>query len=738
MPATRTAQDATSDEALSRMRAHKGNVPSLPQTKCCSLCPAKFTRTTHLNRHLRSHTNERLHRCNICKTSEFTRSDLLTRHKRTCGQSVNRSRRKSCEACAESKIKCNLEWPCAKCTSRGRECVFRNDPEESRNKTLKLKSATSPVALCPPTPPLSPQIHSPPSEASPRTRSSSPIGLPALSDSGASSESSAHSPRSEDFHIFDENLDQFDFPTDVGLYEEPLPLDESLSLDLFPCPSPGFLALLDGPKSGTVNSGEHSSPLSLAGDRDMDLFASLIRSPEPPSMLGGLYNMAQPAVTLDCLDARDMQRLSAPTSQDHVLDTYLHLFFTRFLSQVPLIHAATWKMADTPPTLSRIFHACGALFVKTPEAAAFVATTLLSVTAEIISEFSMMSKGSNSDSDVSRHHTHLILALVLLQTICLFQREGGGLAPSNVQHHAMLVAMIRQTGLIERVGSWTAPDWSDPISLETAWMEWVQFATIKRALLLAYFHDCCHCMYSASPPAFSPTELDVHLPCDDALWRACSAAEWFAVAHTPSPYGVGIARIYGVSMQRALTALACPATVDPESSDGGTTTSTSNPMRLQLTPFALFILIHTVLRNISVAQRVSPAAGWSCFALVTAQAGADFSFTTQIVLDNWLQLWLTSPEASLPVPENGSGAQEPPFVCNSLPFYWLAQVSLWENSPSGSGVANAGDLYTQQLMGTYESLINPDSQHFSDAQQHYRSEQCQEELAVGGKLTSII
>jgi hypothetical protein len=44
---------------------HAGNVPTLPQTKCCTLCPAKFTRTTHLNRHLRSHTNERLYHCNV-------------------------------------------------------------------------------------------------------------------------------------------------------------------------------------------------------------------------------------------------------------------------------------------------------------------------------------------------------------------------------------------------------------------------------------------------------------------------------------------------------------------------------------------------------------------------------------------------------------------------------------------------------------------------------------------------
>ena len=44
----------TKDGNISRMRSHAGNVPSLPQTKLCPLCPAKFTRTTHLNRHLRT------------------------------------------------------------------------------------------------------------------------------------------------------------------------------------------------------------------------------------------------------------------------------------------------------------------------------------------------------------------------------------------------------------------------------------------------------------------------------------------------------------------------------------------------------------------------------------------------------------------------------------------------------------------------------------------------------------
>ena len=39
---------------------------------------------------------------------------------------AHRSRRKSCQACADSKIKCDQKQPCSKCQSRGRECVYRS------------------------------------------------------------------------------------------------------------------------------------------------------------------------------------------------------------------------------------------------------------------------------------------------------------------------------------------------------------------------------------------------------------------------------------------------------------------------------------------------------------------------------------------------------------------------------------------------------------------------------------
>lgn len=46
--------DMKKDGTASKMRSHAGNVPVLPKSKLCPHCTATFTRTTHLNRHLRT------------------------------------------------------------------------------------------------------------------------------------------------------------------------------------------------------------------------------------------------------------------------------------------------------------------------------------------------------------------------------------------------------------------------------------------------------------------------------------------------------------------------------------------------------------------------------------------------------------------------------------------------------------------------------------------------------------
>jgi hypothetical protein len=164
-------------------------------------------------------------------------------------------------------------------------------------------------------------------------------------------------------------------------------------------------------------------------------------------------------------------------------------------------------------------------------------------------------------------------------------------------------------------------------------------------------------MYFSLSPSFQTSELDMPLPADNALWIASDAGEWLKTVQTPSPYGAGSARISGFGMKRALSILSETrlATVS-----------------LALNPFAHFILIHTVLRNIFASQADDGVTSSQSSPGNRAPTPEDHTFTTQYALHNWLQMWLNSPE-SMQVEKR---QEEPPFVCDALPFYWLAQVSL--------------------------------------------------------------
>jgi len=111
-------------------------------------------------------------------------------------------------------------------------------------------------------------------------------------------------------------------------------------------------------------------------------------------------------------------------------------------------------------------------------------------------------------------------------------------------------------------------------------------------------------------------------------------------------------------MQRALTAL-------------GETRLHIAPLSLNM--FAHFILIHTILRNIYAPREIPPdtlRAGAGTAA--RGESNKDNMVATQYALHNWLQMWLNSPE-SMQAEKN---QEEPPFMCNAFPFYWLAQLSL--------------------------------------------------------------
>ncbi|KAF6747439.1 fungal-specific transcription factor domain-containing protein [Ephemerocybe angulata] len=719
----RASVDFKANGEVSRMRSHKGrlstwtdttykgNMPSLPQTKFCSLCPAKFTRTTHLNRHLRSHTNERSHRCEVC-SAEFTRSDLLTRHKRTCGDSrnSNRSRRKSCQACAESKVKCNLQLPCSKCIARGRECVFINDPEASRirkaarrgrslsesrrssegsafGSTSSAAETQTPSVTSPPTTPYSAIYPSPISMAPslPDSMHSSPIsgnnmdigmpyGLPGLSHSSSSSSTSSRpSSRPEPFDMVEFNFDTLDIDCQFN--------------DFFPLPhgqaqqDTSFLADLISGSSNCSPDGPNFSTGSDPGDifngmrsdqglsyhppqpHDQDLLHNLNALTSPP------YSLPSPSSssahhtlpTGSVLDGPlfSESSVSGLTSYTDTEGIYLNAFFTKFSAEIPLIHRPTWTMEDKHPMLVSAMQACGAIYVKTPSSLAFVQRTLEYLGDNLIAEFS-------KPNCTLKDRFSLIMAVVLLQSWNLLSRQPDRLGTSRL-FHGVVVTMIRRIGLIRLLSTWTPPDLSNHYTLDTAWREWARFETLKRVVFFAYVQDCANCAYFSMMPIFHPSEIEIPLPCDDNLWTAENVKEWYQMLQTPSPYAVGPRRLTAVSMRRALAALDNPG---------------PSGMPLHINPFSHLILIHTILRNIfasgfdDIFADDPPATSQQAHILEAAAATQTKNLSNQYALHNWLQMWRSNPDAIL---LEKAGFAATPIFCAAAPFYWLAHYSLQAN-----------------------------------------------------------
>ncbi|KZO89892.1 hypothetical protein CALVIDRAFT_436280 [Calocera viscosa TUFC12733] len=123
----------------------------------CPVCKATFTRPQHVARHMRSHTGDRPYKCQQCG-DQFARSDLLSRHVNKChsnnpqpagrgkGAAANQElddKRRACDQCNHSKVRCDFGIPCGKCLQRKTICTYAKPPKKTVGKKGDYSDASS-------------------------------------------------------------------------------------------------------------------------------------------------------------------------------------------------------------------------------------------------------------------------------------------------------------------------------------------------------------------------------------------------------------------------------------------------------------------------------------------------------------------------------------------------------------------------------------------------------------------
>jgi len=184
--------------------------------------------------------------------------------------------------------------------------------------------------------------------------------------------------------------------------------------------------------------------------------------------------------------------------------------------------------------------------------------------------------------------------------------------------------------------------------------------TAKRALAVSYLHDCCHCIYFNLRPTYITDEFDMCLPCEDALWSAQTADEWLAALRPHSPYGTLSDRLCGRRLQATYAKLAEPS-------------EALSPLPI-LNPWSHNIIIHMALRQLFedfLEARLPEIGSQAAASPFNAEYVSEERIASlQAILRRWYQSWLESPDS----PQYSD--QEPRFVDQALPYYWMTQIAL--------------------------------------------------------------
>jgi len=89
-------------------------------------------------------------------------------------------------------------------------------------------------------------------------------------------------------------------------------------------------------------------------------------------------------------------------------------------------------------------------------------------------------------------------------------------------------------------------------------------------------------------------------------------------------------------------------------------------------PFASFVLIHSILRDVFSARGTRTAPGSSPHTFMIDHGGINGMNTIAIEfsLHKWQKMWFANPETV----HSGENSDGLPFVSNAIPFYWLARL----------------------------------------------------------------
>ena len=275
-------------------------------------------------------------------------------------------------------------------------------------------------------------------------------------------------------------------------------------------------------------------------------------------------------------------------------------------------------------------------------------------------------------------------ALLMLQTLSIW--HGGPEQRATARADStQLFQLVRRLDMLVLAGPDDAsaysylhrlPDGQPPDANQWSWASWIEQEKRLRFMYLVYLLDSALVIYFNCQPQFSPEEMTLPMPCDDAAWEAADAETCATALGLRGPLAQrsvnhnGSLRPKQLEMRHAMAMLH----------------DTSMIIQPNMTNvYSKFILIHAIHTKIWHVQRQRSAAGSAQPSPTNAsshspaaQVNAHLKSISAAV-SRWKQSWDQDMQIQYPPTSNAKSRRRFGFCRDGVHFYWLAQAFLKPN-----------------------------------------------------------
>ncbi|KAE8405528.1 hypothetical protein BDV37DRAFT_293022, partial [Aspergillus pseudonomiae] len=458
-------------------------------------CNRVFSKAEHLTRHLRSHTKERPYRCSICGKL-YSRSDVLRRHKKNqhnaSSQSPDQSEKDTTMVTPLSQEELNPPWtPNRSAPMPG---LSDQSPEVENPQSIDTQH---PLEMIPHDPILNPDPNS-------------------------------------WFLWTGLDVDALDFTLSSAVSEwaqmPPRPPSNSGDVSIFcpPTPTP----------SGAIPTEAQGPPTNLVQQRwfsRLSVGQGARNSQRASSNRGGSFGEGNVAAD------EDYRAGLSQTLQPHIhdealpssdqLNLYANLFFSRFNSLFPIVHAPSFQPTKENSLLFVSICSVGSLFVGSASAVARGIRLFERLNKAILASWETVLSHSCDDA------LSMVQAAVLGQTFAILLGHPKTLILADVLH-GTVIAWARECNKNANPGPPDAED-LDPtmVDLDKQWSRWVDYEQRRRVEIALNIHDAELASLLHHEPLRKHRLNQYPRVASDTLFMAPTASRWAELYRdTPTKY----------------------------------------------------------------------------------------------------------------------------------------------------------------------------------------------------------